>query len=154
MIIRTIMPKIKIKLSRLTRQSALRLAGFTLLESLLVLVTASSLVLLLSSQINPIFAQVRDHLFFLEFEHFYRESQYLSQSKGQEVFLHFSQEKISNGYASLELPPDIRGPEGLTLTFNESGGNNSLAKLNFQTDYKQVSYQLFLGSGKYKKTEN
>lgn len=130
-----------------------QVSGMTILESLLVLSITTSLLLLLSLQVRPIFSQIRSQLFFLEFEHFYRESQQLSQTQGEVVTLSFSTESISNGYDELPVPEGVVGPS-TTVELSPDGGNHSLAKLVFEAQHKTVSYQLYLGSGKYKKTEN
>ncbi len=148
------MRRTKIRRGYSTEPLHFRVTGFSLLESLIVLFLTTSLVLLLSSQIGFVFSEVRSQLFFLEFEHFYRESQQLSQVKGRKVSLIFSQGRISNGYDDMTVPSNIVGPTDFQLNFEESGANHSLAKLDFKSDSKTVSYQLFLGSGKYKKTEN
>ncbi|MDQ0222932.1 competence type IV pilus minor pilin ComGD [Streptococcus moroccensis] len=125
--------------------------AFTLLESLLVLTIIISLTILLSSQVKPVFSKVRQQLFFLEFEHLYRETQELSQAQGQRLTLQLSHGAITNGYQTVTLPEDITGPNQ-TVVFETHGGNNSLQKLSFQTPTQSVHYQLYIGSGKYKKT--
>ncbi|MGT2757264.1 competence type IV pilus minor pilin ComGD [Streptococcus ovuberis] len=146
------MLKIRIRPQRLPL-NRLFVRGFTLLEGLLVLTLVTGLVMSLSGQVKPIFSQVRQELFFLEFEHLYKESQRLSQSKGQKISVTINQDTISNGLQEVDLPPDLQvSPQ--VIEFDRDGGNHSLSKVVFQTDQKQVSYQLYLGSGKYKKTRD
>lgn len=109
--------------------------------------------MIFSGQVKPIFSKVRQELFFLEFEHLYRETQQLSQAQGQQVSLVLTRESISNGYQTLTLPPDLSGPDQI-LVFDQAGGNHSLSKLVFETANERISYQLYLGSGKYKKTKD
>ncbi len=130
-----------------------RVGGFTLLESLLVLVITSSMLLVLSSQVRPVFSQIRQQLFFLEFEHLYRETQQLSQAQGQKLTLQLTTNQVTNGYQVINLPEDITGPNQ-SVVFETHGGNNSLQKLSFRTPSSTVHYQLYLGSGKYQKTSD
>ncbi|MGT2674336.1 competence type IV pilus minor pilin ComGD [Streptococcus rupicaprae] len=137
-------------MSRLSWRSV---KGFTLLEGLLVLTLVTGLLISLSGQVKPIFSQVRQELFFLEFEHLYKESQRLSQAKGQKLSLTIDHDTISNGVQEVGLPPDLQvSPQ--VIEFDRDGGNHSLSKVVFQADQKTVSYQLYLGSGKYKKTRD
>lgn len=146
------MLKIRIRPQRLPLRR-LFVRGFTLLEGLLVLTLVTGLVMSLSGQVKPIFSQVRQELFFLEFEHLYKESQRLSQAKGQKISVTINQDTISNGLQEVDLPPDLQvSPQ--VIEFDRDGGNHSLSKVVFQTDQKTVSYQLYLGSGKYKKTRD
>lgn len=130
-----------------------RLRGFTLLESLLVLFIVASMTMLLSSQLTTVFSQVRQQLFFLEFEHLYKETQQKSQAYGEKMTLLLTETEITNGYQTVAIPADIKGPVK-EVTFENNGGNHSLSKLQFVTDSGRVDYQLYLGSGKYQKTRH
>ena len=130
----------------------LQIKGFTLLESLLTLFMTSLLLLAVSGSVRSSFEQVEQQIFFLEFEHFYRESQKLSSSAQIQLDMNFSRERISNGYSHLAVPRSIQAPEGLTLHFDRAGGNSSLGKVVFQTNKQTITYQLYLGNGKFKKT--
>ena len=125
----------------------LQIKGFTLLESLLTLFITSFLLLAVSGSVRSSFEQVEE-----EFEHFYRESQKLSSSAQSQLDMNFSRERISNGYNRLAVPRSIQAPEDLTLHFDKAGGNSSLGKIVFQTKKQTVTYQLYLGNGKFKKT--
>ena len=120
----------------------LQIKGFTILESLLTLFVASFLLLAVSGAVRSSFEQVEEQIFFLEFEHFYRESQKLN----------FSRARIFNGYNSLSIPRSVHAPDDLTLRFDKAGGNSSLGKIVFQTKRQTIMYQLYLGNGKFKKT--
>ncbi|MGZ7254189.1 competence type IV pilus minor pilin ComGD, partial [Streptococcus pyogenes] len=61
---------------------------------------------------------------------------------------------ISNGHQSISLPDSVQIEKPLSLRFQENGGNSSLAKVQFQTQDGLVTYQLYLGSGRYKKSKN
>ena len=64
-------------------------------------------------------------------------------------------EYISNGVEVLKIPKDVKLERNKTLHFDQAGGNSSLEKLVFQTsDEKRVTYQLYIGSGQYKKTDS
>nr|WP_270236507.1 competence type IV pilus minor pilin ComGD [Streptococcus anginosus] len=130
----------------------MQIKGFTLLESLLTLFITSFLLLAVSGSVRSSFEQVEEQIFFLEFEHFYRESQKLSSSAQSQLDMNFSRERISNGYNHLVVPRSIQEPEDLTLHFDKAGGNSSLGKIVFQTKKQTITYQLYLGNGKFKKT--
>ncbi|WP_067193754.1 competence type IV pilus minor pilin ComGD [Streptococcus sp. DD10] len=127
--------------------------AFTLLESLVTLFVVSFLVLALSGGVQQTFSKVQEQLFLLEFEHFYKESQQLAASSQTKVNLQFSKSEISNSVSSLAVPDSVAPPAGLIIDFDRAGGNSSLKKISFDLPDKQVHYQLFLGNGKFKKTE-
>ena len=141
------MPNIRIRL----QQS--RLKAFSLMESLLTLVLVSFLTLSLSGTVQDIFRKSQENLFFLSFEQVYVDSQKLALSTRQDIFLELEGHQVSNGYQELNLPASIQLVQPLTLHFQETGGNSSLAKVQFQTADGLVTYQLYLGSGRYKKTK-
>ena len=58
-----------------------RIKAFTLIESLVTLAITSFLILSFSGSITQTFAKVEEHLFFLSFEHLYRDTQKLSVIK-------------------------------------------------------------------------
>ncbi|MBM7636723.1 hypothetical protein JOC31_001547 [Streptococcus saliviloxodontae] len=90
----------------------------------------------------------------LHFEHLYRESQQLSIAGQREVSLNVTQDSIQSDIQTIELPKSVRISKPIHLVFSKDGGNSSLAKVGFQLSNKQVYYQLYLGSGKYRKTED
>lgn len=129
-----------------------RIKAFTLLESLLVLFLMTLLTLSLSGAIRGTFQRVEASLFFMGFEHLYQDSQSLSISQQVPVRLYYHSGKITNGYQSLVVPDRLDMVTDLDLAFSDTGGNSSLTKLVFQTEAEQVTYQLYIGSGRYKKT--
>ncbi|MGT2799507.1 competence type IV pilus minor pilin ComGD [Streptococcus marmotae] len=129
------------------------LKAFTLLESLLTLFIVSFLALALSGSVHSVFRQVEEQVFFMEFEQLYKSSQKLAVSSQQTISLDVTPQQITNGYQSLYLPESVQVDNGQKIVFDKDGGNSSLAKLQFLTDQKIVRYQLYLGSGRYKKTE-
>jgi len=104
------------------------------------------LTLSLSGSVTGIFQQVETNLFYLRFEYLYRDSQRLAAAEGANVELQLTKDKISNGKSSIHLD------KGQTLMFDAKGGNSSLTKIRFSSDKEVVTYQLNMGSGKYKKT--
>ena len=124
--------------------------AFTLLESLVTLAVVAFLTLSLSG--SGIFQQVETNLFYLRFEYLYRDSQRLAAAEGSNVELQLAKDKISNGKSSLVIPKNIHLDKGQTLVFDAKGGNSSLTKIRFSSDKEVVTYQLNMGSGKYKKT--
>lgn len=132
-----------------------RIKAFTLIESLVTLAITSFLILSFSGSITQTFAKVEEHPFFLSFEHLYRDTQKLSVYQRQDMTLILKSEYISNGVEVLKIPKDVKLERNKTLHFDQAGGNSSLEKLVFQTsDEKRVTYQLYIGSGQYKKTES
>lgn len=139
---------------RMARLSRYQIRAFSLLESLVTLAVTAFLVLSLSGGVGQIFKQVEEELFFLSFEHLYRDSQKLAASQQKQLTLSLSQQEISNGQTSLALPATVTLDQPLKLTFNQAGGNSSLAKIRFQASDKEVTYQLYIGSGRYQKKEH
>lgn len=142
-----IMPNIRTKLVRSTRK------GFTLLESLLVLFVISWFAISLSGSVSRIFREVKEQVFFWDFEHLYQDSQQLALSSQQPVQLCLEGQTVSNGYQTIQLPDSVRILTEQQLEFDKKGGNSSLAKVQFAKGERVVSYQLYMGSGRYKKTE-
>ncbi|MGT2716508.1 competence type IV pilus minor pilin ComGD [Streptococcus respiraculi] len=132
-------------------QSSLR--AYTLIESLLTLFMISFVTILLSGSVHSIFTGVEEQVFFLEFERMYKTSQQLAISSNRPVVLDFTASTISNGYDRLKLPSTVQLRQAQQVLVDHHGGNSSLAKIEFLTKEKKISYQLYLGSGNYKKTE-
>ncbi|MFS1663930.1 competence type IV pilus minor pilin ComGD [Streptococcus sp. zg-JUN1979] len=129
-----------------------QIKGFTLLESLVTLVVVSLITLTLSGTIQTTFATVKEHLFWLSFEQLYRDTQKMSLVSQTPMTLQVG-ETISNGVTQLEVPKTVQVLEARQIMFDRAGGNSSLSKIQFQTEAKIVTYQLYLGSGNYKKSE-
>ena len=136
-----------------TRLQQSRLKAFSLMESLLTLVLVSFLTLSLSGTVQDLLRKSQETLFFLSFEQVYVDSQKLALSTRQDIFLELEGSQVSNGYQELNLPASIQLVQPQTLHFQETGGNSSLAKVQFQSSDGLVTYQLYLGSGRYKKTK-
>lgn len=127
--------------------------AFTLLESLLTLGLSCFIVIMLSNSVSSIFQTVEEKLFFLSFEHCYRDTQKLASLKQGNQILTISQDGISNSVAHISLPEMVSVVENYKIVFDNAGGNSSLAKVKFQTKNQAIDYQLYIGSGNYKKTE-
>ncbi|WP_423218140.1 competence type IV pilus minor pilin ComGD [Streptococcus equinus] len=127
--------------------------AFTLLESLLTLGLSCFIVIMLSNSVSSIFQTVEEKLFFLSFEQCYRDTQKLASLKQENQVLTISQDGISNSVAHMNLPETVSVVENYKIVFDNAGGNSSLAKVKFQTKNQAIDYQLYIGSGNYKKTE-
>ncbi|MGT2946995.1 competence type IV pilus minor pilin ComGD [Streptococcus chenjunshii] len=143
----TIMQKI------LKKHVVSQIKGFTLLESLLTLSVTVFLIISFSGTVNGVLRKVQEQLFFLNFEYIFRDTQKLSLANHQQMMLTVSDKEVSNGVTALALPESISPQANYRLLFDQEGGNSSLAKLIFKTADKTVTYQLYLGSGNYKKVE-
>ncbi len=129
-----------------------RLKAFTLFESLVVLSVVSFVALFLSGSVQQIFRQTEETIFFMSFERLYKDSQQLAIASHQKVSLQIREDRISNAYQTLSIPDSVRATKPIRIEFAEHGGNSSLAAVHFDTEEHQVQYQLYLGSGRYKKT--
>ncbi|HEM3524696.1 competence type IV pilus minor pilin ComGD [Streptococcus suis] len=127
--------------------------AFTLFESLLTLFVISFLAISLSGMVQTAFRSVQEEIFLWEFEAIYKDSQKLAASSHQTVSLAIGGQEVTNGYQAVQVPRNVEVLEGKTITFEENGGNSSLAKIRFRLSRNTVAYQLYIGSGRYKKTE-
>ncbi|MBJ8350203.1 competence type IV pilus minor pilin ComGD [Streptococcus zalophi] len=128
-----------------------RIKAFTLLESLLTLATTSFLVLSLFASVSTILTQMEERLFFLNLEYLYQDTQKLSLASQKKRSITFNNQTVSTNRAVLKIPQSVHLKENLIITFNQAGGNSSLKKIIFETDHQTIRYQLYIGSGKYKK---
>ncbi|WP_105100980.1 competence protein, partial [Streptococcus suis] len=87
------------------------------------------------------------------FEELYKDSQRLAVNSQQEIHLQLTDSQLSNGHQSVQVPASIDVLTEQAIVFDKKGGNSSLAKLSFGARGKTVSYQLYIGSGRYKKSE-
>ncbi|HFU4218550.1 TPA: competence type IV pilus minor pilin ComGD [Streptococcus suis] len=127
--------------------------AFTLFESLTTLFVVSFLAISLSGTVQTAFRSIQEEIFLWEFEAIYKDSQKLAASSHQSVSLAVGGQEVTNGHQTVEVPRNVEVLEGKTITFEEDGGNSSLTKIRFQLSQKTVTYQLYIGSGRYKKTE-
>ncbi|WP_449465259.1 competence type IV pilus minor pilin ComGD [Streptococcus suis] len=127
--------------------------AFTLFESLLTLLVVSFLAISLSGTVQTVFRSVQEEIFLWEFEAIYKDSQKLAVSSHQSVSLTIGEQEVTNGHQMVKAPRSLEVLEGKPITFEENGGNSSLSKIRFRLSRKTVTYQLYIGSGRYKKTE-
>ncbi|HFR3976610.1 TPA: competence type IV pilus minor pilin ComGD [Streptococcus suis] len=127
--------------------------AFTLFESLLTLFVVSFLAVSLSGTVQTAFRSVQEEIFLWEFEAIYKDSQKLAASSRQKVNLAIGGQEVTNGYQTVQVPRKLEVLEEKVIQFEENGGNSSLAKIRFRLSQKIVTYQLYIGSGRYKKTE-
>ncbi|MGQ7461951.1 competence type IV pilus minor pilin ComGD [Streptococcus suis] len=127
--------------------------AFTLLESLLTLFVISFLAVSFSGTVQTAFQSVQEEIFLWEFEAIYKDSQKLAASSHQSVSLTIGEQEVANGRQMVKIPRNVKVLEEKTIQFEENGGNSSLTKIRFQLSRKTVTYQLYIGSGRYKKTE-
>ncbi|HEM4055433.1 TPA: type II secretion system protein [Streptococcus suis] len=127
--------------------------AFTLFESLLTLFVVSFLAVSLSGTVQTAFRSVQEEIFLWEFEAIYKDSQKLAASSHQKVNLAIGGLEVTNGYQAVEVPRNVEVLEEKNIKFEENGGNSSLSKIRFRLSQKTVTYQLYIGSGRYKKTE-
>lgn len=126
----------------------------TMIESLIVLSVVAFMTLVFSTSFNNIFRQVEETIFFISFEHLYRDTQKLSAFGQKKQTLTISHNYLENTYERLYLPKTVKVVKSDTLAFDTNGGNSSLAKIQFECYRKTVTYQLYIGSGNYRKKEN
>lgn len=127
--------------------------AFTLFESLLTLFVVSFLAVSLSGTVQTAFQSVQEEIFLWELEAIYKDSQKLAASSHQKVNLAIGEQEVTNGHQAVEVPRNVKVLEEKTIQFEENGGNSSLTKIRFRLNRKTVTYQLYIGSGRYKKTE-
>lgn len=127
--------------------------AFTLFESLLTLFVVSFLAVSLSGTVQMVFQSVQEEIFLWEFEAIYKDSQKLAASSHQKVNLAIGGQEVTNGYQTVQVPRKLEVLEEKVIQFEENGGNSSFAKIRFRLSRKTVTYQLYIGSGRYKKTE-
>ncbi|VTS12337.1 competence type IV pilus minor pilin ComGD [Streptococcus pseudoporcinus] len=130
------------------------LEAFTLLESVTCLWVTCLMISLMSHSVTGIYQSIESHLFFINFENFYRHSQKLCVLNQEESYLVFSKHTIHCGQRKLEIPPQIRLLYQDKIRLNKQGGNHSLATIAFQTKQARLIYKLNLGSGTYQKTKS
>lgn len=100
-----------------------------------------------------VFQSIQEEVFLWEFEAIYKDSQKLAASSHQSVSLTIGEQEVTNGHQAIQVPRKVEVPEEKSIKFEENGGNSSLTKIRFRLSRKTVTYQLYIGSGRYKKTE-
>lgn len=120
---------------------------------LLILFIASFLIMMTVNKLDVIVTQVNEIIFFKHFEAMYKETQAFSLTQQEELVLSIAHHEVKNNYSTVTFPKSISNDEDTMITFNKKGGNSSLKTIVFHTSSSDISYQLYLGSGKFKKTK-
>ncbi|MDR0298651.1 MAG: type II secretion system GspH family protein [Streptococcaceae bacterium] len=128
-------------------------SGFTLLETLLVLSITLFLVTMFSFTMTKSVHIVRGELFVAEFEEQYKNTQLRASAFRKELEFSASGNKLIAGGQVIKIPEEVK-VDNFKIKFDKYGNNSSLAKLRLHLpcETKTISYQLEMGSGKYKKT--
>ncbi|WEV60785.1 competence type IV pilus minor pilin ComGD [Streptococcaceae bacterium ESL0729] len=131
-----------------------QIRAFTILESLLALSIVSLILLLSSKSLTQVLSKVEGELFVLKFEKIYRDTQLQSMVTRRRESLEIKDGIIYYLNRKLKIPSMVSFEKSYVINFSERGSNSSLQKIDikFPLQNKQVSYQLYMGSGKYKKT--
>ncbi|WEV45286.1 competence type IV pilus minor pilin ComGD [Streptococcaceae bacterium ESL0687] len=124
------------------------------MESILTLSAVSLILLLSSTSVTQTLAKIEGELFILKFERIYYDTQFQSMVKRKNESLEIREDKIYYLGKEIRVPDMVSFKKAYRITFSERGGNSSLQKieLSLLLQSKNISYQLYMGSGKYKKT--
>ena len=131
----------------------LQIKAFTLLETLLVLMITSFLILLFSGTIGNTIHIIRGELFIARFENSYKNVQFQASADAQTLVFSASDQVLTVGAETVAIPEEAKVTD-FSVKFDKYGNNSSLKKIIISLPYesKTVSYQMEMGSGKYKKT--
>ncbi|WP_066916823.1 competence type IV pilus minor pilin ComGD [Streptococcus sp. DD12] len=136
----------------MTKPKKFQVSAFTLVESLVTLAVTAFLVMLTSGVVTRVYQTVEEGLFFASFESLYRHGQKLSNSLQSPQEVTIAGGLVSGPDSRIVVPTTIRAKADYEIRFNQTGGNSSLQKIQFTCRGKTVSYQLYIGSGRYKKS--
>ncbi|MQW23585.1 competence protein [Lactococcus sp. dk322] len=141
------MQKIKMRLA------ASLIKGFTLIEALLVLMITSFILLYFSSELTKTVKFVQNQLFILTFENAYKDTQADAGLLGIPTSFSSKNKILMSRSQKIDVPNEIL-IDDFNIIFNEKGENSSLSKIKIRipSENKTITYQLEMGSGKYKKT--
>ncbi|WP_240424386.1 competence type IV pilus minor pilin ComGD [Lactococcus allomyrinae] len=130
-----------------------QIRAFTLVECLLVLTVISFLTLIFSSVLTKTVHLVREELFVLQFENLYKNTQEDAALLSTREDFGVSHSFLTYENHRLKIPDDVIISD-FSIQFDEQGENSSLKKIKIllPDEQKIVSYQLEMGSGKFKKT--
>ena len=129
-----------------------KISAFTLLESLIVLGITSFLIMAFSSNLLRTVHIVKGELFVLQFEQIYKNTQNVALLKNQTQIL-----KVQNGEIDeehkIQIPQETQF-DNFSVKFDGKSGNTKIQKFSIYLPYekKKITYQIQLGSGKYRKT--
>lgn len=130
--------------------------AFTLLESLLTLSVTCFLILTFSVTFQKTVHVIRGELFVLQFEMILKNQQTQAVTNAESRGLSALNGIVKVNGANQPVPKETQFSD-FDITFKENGNLQSIkeAKIVISLPYeggKQITYQLQLGSGQYKKT--
>lgn len=133
-----------------------QIRAFTLLESLLTLAITCLLILLFSTTFQNTVHVIRGELFVLQFESILKNQQAQAVTGAVSRSLSASNGNVLVNGAVLHVPAETQFSD-FEIVFKETGNIQSIkaAKIVIHLPFeggKQITYQLQLGSGQYKKT--
>lgn len=136
----------------------LPIRAFTLLESLLTLSVTCFVILIFSVTFQKTAHVIRGELFVLEFEMMLKNQQAQAVTSAAPRSLSAVNGTVKINGANQPVPEETQFSD-FDITFNKNGNLQSIkqAKIVIALPYeggRQVTYQLQLGSGQYKKTRN
>lgn len=136
------------------RQLRYRIRAFTLLESLMSLFIMSIILIIFTTSFTNTINIIKGELFILRFERIYRDTQFQSMVRKQSNDLEIVNKKLLYLGREVEIPNQVEFTNSYNIRFSEDGGNSSLQKIEIYLPYtkKKLNYQLYVGSGKYKKS--
>ncbi len=136
----------------LTQNVMYRIKGFTLLESLLVFFICSFVLFIFSNSVKQSVRIARAEIFILQFERLYKDTQRMAGLKRQQQTFGAKKGALYSQQEILKIPEEVEIND-FSITFDQKAGNSSLQKITIFLPYqkKTISYQLEIGSGKYKK---
>ncbi|MCL2113085.1 MAG: competence protein [Streptococcaceae bacterium] len=111
------------------------------------------MTLIFSSVLTKTVHLVRGELFVLQFENLYKNTQEDAALLSTREDFGVSQSFLTYENHRLKIPDEVRISD-FSIQFDEQGENSSLKKIEIllPDEQKTVSYQLEMGSGKFKKT--
>jgi competence protein ComGD len=129
-----------------------------LLETLLTLAVACLITGVFSITFQKTAHVIRGQLFVLQFENTLKQQQIQAITKAEPRSLSSTNGSVMVNGAALPVPKETIFSD-FVITFKENGNIQSIknAKIVITLPYeadKQITYQLQLGSGQYKKTTN
>ena len=136
----------------------LPIRAFTLLESLLTLSVTCFVIMMFSVTFQKTIHVIRGELFVLEFEMMLKNQQAQAVTSAAPRSLSAVNGTVKINGANQPVPEETQFSD-FDITFNKNGNLQSIkqAKIVIALPYeggRQVTYQLQLGSGQYKKTRN
>lgn len=136
------------------RQLRYRIRAFTLLESLMSLFIMSIILIIFTTSFTNTINIIKGELFILRFERIYRDTQFQSMVRKQSNDLEIVNKKLLYLGREVEIPDQVEFLNSYKIRFSEDGGNSSLQKIEIYLPYteKKLNYQLYIGSGKYRKS--